>query len=72
MCGRFTMMSDLSIILKSFRILAIASEYKPGHNISPGQQVSAVFQDGVTKLVNFRWGLIPSWAKGPPIGNNYS
>ena len=70
MCGRFILLSDLSVILESFRIGDVASEYKPGGNISPGQQISAVIRDeDVNKLVDFRWGLIPSWAKDPSIGN---
>jgi len=70
MCGRFILLTDLSVIVESFRIGEIAAEYKPGGNISPGQQISAVIRDeDVNKLVDFRWGLIPSWAKDPSIGN---
>jgi putative SOS response-associated peptidase YedK len=70
MCGRFILLTDLSIIVESFRIGEVAAEYKPGSNISPGQQISAVIRDeDVNKLVDFRWGLIPSWAKDPSIGN---
>jgi putative SOS response-associated peptidase YedK len=69
MCGRYSVMSEISIIVRIFNIQAISSEYKPGNNIAPGQQISAVIYDGVNKLVNFQWGLIPSWAKDPSIGN---
>ncbi len=70
MCGRFILLTDLSVIVESFRIGEVAAEYKPGGNISPGQQISAVIRDeNVNKLVDFRWGLIPSWAKDPSIGN---
>ena len=70
MCGRFILLTDLSVIVDSFHIGEVAAEYKPGGNISPGQQISAVIRDGdVNKLVDFRWGLIPSWAKDPSIGN---
>ena len=70
MCGRFILLTDLSVIVESFRIGEVAAEYKTGSNISPGQQISAVIRDkDVNKLVNFRWGLIPSWAKDPSIGN---
>ena len=38
--------------------------------ISPGQQIAAVIRkDDQNNLVNFRWGLIPSWAKDPSIGS---
>ena len=69
MCGRFTLLVDLSLIKESFHIQEVASDYRPGNNISPTQQISAIILDGKTKLVNFRWGLIPSWAKDPSIGN---
>ena len=71
MCGRFILLTDLSVIAEAFHIGEVAAEYKPGGgNISPGQQISAVIRDeDVNKLGDFRWGLIPSWAKDPSIGN---
>ena len=69
MCGRFTLLTDLSVINESFHVQEVASDYRPGNNISPTQQISAIILDDKTKLVNFRWGLIPSWAKDPSIGN---
>ena len=70
MCGRFFLLTDLSVIMDSFHIGDVAGEYKSGNNISPGQQIAAVIRDDeVNKLVDFRWGLIPSWAKDPSIGN---
>jgi len=70
MCGRFILLTDLSAIVDSFNIGMVAEEYMTGSNISPGQQISAVIQEAkINKLVNFRWGLIPSWAKDPAISN---
>jgi putative SOS response-associated peptidase YedK len=70
MCGRFILLTDLSVITKSFNVQNVACEYRPGSNISPGQQIAAVLRkDDQNSLVNFRWGLIPSWAKDPSIGN---
>jgi putative SOS response-associated peptidase YedK len=70
MCGRFILLNDLSVIIKSFDIQNVACEYKPGSNISPGQQIAAVFRKSdQNSLGDFRWGLIPSWAKDPSIGN---
>jgi len=69
MCGRFVLLTDLSVITESFAIQEIACDYKTGNNISPGQLVTAVVHDEKNRLVNFRWGLIPSWAKDPSIGN---
>jgi putative SOS response-associated peptidase YedK len=70
MCGRFVLLTDLRVITESFNVQNVACEYKPGNNISPGQQIAAVIRrDDQNSLVNFRWGLIPSWAKDPSIGN---
>jgi len=70
MCGRFVLLTDLSVIIKSFDIQNVACDYRPGSNISPGQQIAAVLRtDNQNSLVNFHWGLIPSWAKDPSIGN---
>jgi putative SOS response-associated peptidase YedK len=69
MCGLFILLTDLSLITESFNVQDVACEYRPGNRISPGQQVAAVIQDEKNRLVNFRWGLIPSWAKDPSMGN---
>ena len=70
MCGRFVLLTDLRVITESFHVQNVACEYRPGNNISPGQQIAAVLRrDDQNSLVNFRWGLIPSWSKDPSIGN---
>jgi len=69
MCGLFILLTDLSLITESFNVQDVACEYRPGSRIYPGQQVAAVIHDDKNRLGNFRWGLIPSWAKDPSIGN---
>ncbi|TRZ49392.1 SOS response-associated peptidase [bacterium] len=69
MCGRFILLTDLSVIVESFGIVEMACQYRMSNNISPGQQIATVIHDDKTRLVNTRWGLIPSWAKDPSIGN---
>lgn len=70
MCGRFVLLTDLRVITESFNVQNVACEYRPGNNLSPGQQIAAVLRkDDQNNLVNFHWGLIPSWAKDPSIGN---
>jgi putative SOS response-associated peptidase YedK len=69
MCGRFVLLTDLSVISEFFNVAEIACDYQGGNNISPGQLVTAVVHDRKNRLVNFRWGLIPSWAKDPSIGS---
>jgi putative SOS response-associated peptidase YedK len=69
MCGRFVLLTDLSVIVESFGIAEMACDYRTSNNISPGQQISVVVRDNKTRLVNTSWGLVPSWAKDPSIGN---
>jgi putative SOS response-associated peptidase YedK len=68
MCGRFVLLTDLSRIVSSFEIGEVACEYRRNNNIYPGQQIAAVIRDDVNRLVEFRWGLIPSWTKAPFSG----
>ena len=70
MCGRFVLLTDLRVITESFNIQNVTCEYRPGNNISPSQQIASVFRkDNQNSMVNFRWGLVPSWAKDPSIGH---
>jgi len=67
MCGRFVLISDLSIVTEEFDIREIAGDYRTSANVLPGQHIAAVIHDGLNRLVQFRWGLIPSWAKDVSI-----
>jgi putative SOS response-associated peptidase YedK len=69
MCGRFVLISDLSVITEAFDIQEIAFDYRPSVNVLPSHQIAAVIHDGVNRLIQLRWGLIPSWAKDPSIGS---
>jgi putative SOS response-associated peptidase YedK len=69
MCGRFLLLTDLSRIVQSFDIQAVSGEWHPGINISPGQMIAAVVRNEVNRLVHFKWGLVPSFAKDQAIGN---
>jgi putative SOS response-associated peptidase YedK len=68
MCGRFTLVSTLIAITERFH--ASAPPYLvPRYNIAPGQDVLCVLRDVENHIELLRWGLIPSWAKDPAIGN---
>ena len=69
MCGRFVVISDFSVIAEAFNVREITYDYRPSSNVLPSHQIAAVIHDGVNRLVQFRWGLIPSWAKDPSIGS---
>lgn len=69
MCGRFVLVTDLSVIARDFDIPDAPFSFSPNRNISPGQQIAAVIRrDNQHILASYLWGLIPFWAKDPSIG----
>lgn len=71
MCGRFTQSSSRPKLSKEFKVpLAYTPKAKPAYNIAPSQPVLILREDnGTRKFEYVNWGLIPSWAKDPAIGN---
>ena len=71
MCGRFTLKTDPETLTETFPgfTTPAADEMSPRYNIAPSQQVAIVPNNGDKSVEFFRWGLIPSWAKDPKIGN---
>lgn len=69
MCGRFTLTADMSALQENFPFVDMPPEMQPRFNIAPTQPVAVVPNDGRNRLDYFVWGLIPSWAKDPSIGN---
>ncbi|MDH3510775.1 MAG: SOS response-associated peptidase, partial [Gammaproteobacteria bacterium] len=74
MCGRFAFYSPREAITELFHV-EFPLELEPRFNISPTQYVVALRQQeneaqGFTiEPALLRWGLIPSWAKDPRVGN---
>jgi putative SOS response-associated peptidase YedK len=73
MCGRFTLRAPASVLARQFEIFEMPS-IGPRFNIAPTQAVPVVRisprqRQPRRELVALRWGLIPSWAKDPAIGN---
>ena len=73
MCGRFTLRAPASVVAEQFALFEVPP-FAPRFNIAPTQPVAVVRctpqrpQTG-RELVHLRWGLIPTWAKDPAIGN---
>jgi putative SOS response-associated peptidase YedK len=70
MCGRFSL--GATIRVGQLFDLPNWPETPPRYNIAPSQAVSAVIQNremGTREFRPFRWGLVPSWAKDPTIGD---
>ena len=70
MCGRYTLKTPIDVVAEHFGIEEYPSSLTPSYNIAPTQEVAAVVEEeDERKLEMFRWGLVPSWAKDPAIGN---
>ena len=67
MCGRYSLTRRGEEILERFSIQEILMErehLKPRYNIAPSQMVTVVInKEGHRVLAEFKWGLIPFWAK---------
>jgi putative SOS response-associated peptidase YedK len=73
MCGRFTLRAPASVVAEQFALFELPP-FAPRFNIAPSQPVPVVRlvpeqPQPQRELVWLRWGLIPSWAKDPAIGN---
>ena len=73
MCGRFTLRASAGTVAEQFAVFELPP-FTPRFNIAPTQPVPVVRIDPQPteprrQLVWLRWGLIPSWAKDPAIGN---
>ena len=70
MCGRYTLSVPLSNLVDAFDISPPEFDYRPRYNIAPTQEVPVIAQDERGRRMGLlRWGLVPSWAKDPAIGN---
>src|SRR3954471_15131116 len=71
MCGRFTLRSPLNGVVPALDLFGVG-EGVARYNIAPTQPVPIVRrdEDGRRACSLARWGLIPSWAKDPKIGNS--
>src|SRR5437763_567995 len=74
MCGRFTLKTAKQKLLERMGV-ATAPPLEPRYNIAPTQPVPIVRvvrmspESRDREIVFLRWGLIPSWADDPAIGN---
>lgn len=69
MCGRFTLTIDPADLQDTFPEFIFPAQGVPRYNIAPSQPILALPNDGTNRADFFVWGLIPSWATDPSIGN---
>lgn len=85
MCGRYASSRRPEDLIEEFEVEEprIAAPLEPDYNVAPTKEVYAVLERPVRpprdqrdreqppqrQLRVLRWGLVPSWAKDPAIGN---
>jgi putative SOS response-associated peptidase YedK len=69
MCGRFTLTVDPADLREHYENANFPDKFAPRYNIAPSQAILAIPNNGKNTADFFVWGLIPSWAKDPSIGN---
>lgn len=75
MCGRYAASKDVANLMEEFEVARPPDETLPeDFNVAPSKQVYMVVdratEEGVQRqLRTAKWGLVPSWAKDPKIGN---
>lgn len=71
MCGRFTRKVSFQHLAKQLG-LKVFEPLNPRYNIAPSQLVACVrtnLESRERECTKLKWGLVPSWAKDPSIGN---
>ncbi|HVF74780.1 MAG TPA: SOS response-associated peptidase [Acidimicrobiales bacterium] len=72
MCGRFVSSTPVSKLVEQFLVEEVkVEEHDASYNVAPTTEIMAVAAsaEGVRRLGTFKWGLVPTWAKDPSIGN---
>ena len=69
MCGRVSFALDLDDLLAVFPEFRPPEQLQPRDHIAPTQPVPVVADDGQAQIAFYHWGLVPSWAKDPSLGN---
>jgi putative SOS response-associated peptidase YedK len=71
MCGWYDFLpGEFSDLRVRFNLQKDLPLFKPSFNIAPGKDVPVIVPQGDRNVVKLmRWGLVPSWAQDPAIGN---
>jgi putative SOS response-associated peptidase YedK len=79
-CGRYVQVSSPTILAERFHVdeIAVPEPPEPDYNVAPRKEVLSVVQRGRPAgsapgpgryLEQMRWGLVPSWADAPSMGD---
>ena len=74
MCGRYAAAKDPAALAEEFETTEATERLAPDYNVAPTKRVYIVVDRDAGEqrhrsLEVARWGLVPSWAKDPSIGN---
>ncbi len=70
MCGRYAIvLAEDGSLQRRFSLEELLDDPAPRYNVAPTQTLPVVVRHSPNHLAMMRWGLIPSWAKDPSIGN---
>lgn len=69
MCGRFTQKSSPKKVAERFEVEGVPPLLER-YNVAPKQKVLGIRESAAGREATFfRWGIVPSWAKDPAVGN---
>src|SRR6266498_5501807 len=68
MCGRYTITATPEELMKRFRVKSVEGDYHPLYNAAPTLNLPVITNHHPEKIVQYRWGLIPYFAKNPNEG----
>ena len=69
MCGRFSLTVNEAELNLRFETAGGEAPYVSRYNCAPTQMLAVISNRQPGRISYFKWGLIPSWAKDPSIGN---
>ncbi|MFE5319648.1 SOS response-associated peptidase family protein [Paenibacillus sp. NPDC056579] len=71
MCDRFILHADLDELNERYGITRALSYYSHQNNRLPNESIAAITQkDSVRTLDEYRWGLMPFWARDSVLADN--
>ena len=69
MCGRFGASFQYRDIKVVWNLYGDFLSFFPRYNVAPSQEVPVILRnEGHNELRPMRWGLVPSWAQDPSVG----
>ena len=66
MCTRFTIVSGVAAIEKEFQA-EFQYEFEKVYNAHFGMELPVILAGEESKIVSFRWGLVPFWSREPNL-----